>query len=210
MSGYIKLGERLGVTVAASDEAGYDESVFYESSYMGQLVWGDLEFGNKGEKAGRKSYMTKLVTQRITRIITITPLVNHNTAGVIGCLYSLAMGSMDNFIRFENDAKNLAEAVPEIIARPQLGDRVTVNIVDALVCQYEGENRGLLHYSTPLNELRFSRDPVAMDVMSVKELQIQRRKAKHDEVKPNETLLQNAAMLEIGVCEERRIRVLYP
>jgi len=54
-------------------------------------------------------------------------------------------------------------AVPEIYALPVLSDRVALNIVDALICQYQGEERSLLHYTAALNQLRFSRDPVALE-----------------------------------------------
>ena len=77
---------------------------------------------------------------------------------------------MDNTRRFEGDPDRLATAVPEIYALPLLGDRVVLNITDALIGQYEGGARSLLHYSTVLNQLWFSRDPVALDMLAIKEL----------------------------------------
>ena len=64
-AGFFELAERYGVRVAGAAEAGYDEKAQpYESSILGQLVWGDLEFGQKGDGIGRKSYVSKLVTRR--------------------------------------------------------------------------------------------------------------------------------------------------
>jgi hypothetical protein len=143
----------------------------------------------------------------MTKIINLTPLLNHNLAGVSGNLYSLAVGSVDNVARFESDAGRLATAIPEIYALPQLSDRVVLNIVDALLCQYEGSERSLLHYSTPLNELRFSRDPVALDVLSLKDLERQRNSAGAPSVKSNLDLYNNAALLELGVSDLKRIDV---
>src|SRR5262249_4636946 len=157
-AGFFELAERYGVRVAGAAEAGYDEKTFYETALLGQLVWGDLEFGQKGEGVGRKSYVSKLVTQQMTKIINVNPLLNHTFAGVSGNLGGLALGSVDNTIRFENDAERLATGVPEIIALPALGDRVILNIVDALICQYQGEEKTLLQYSQPLNQLWFSTD----------------------------------------------------
>jgi hypothetical protein len=134
-------------------------------------------------------------------------LLNHNLAGVSGNLYSLASGSVDNFARFESDPGRLATAVPEIYALKELSDRVVLNIVDALICQYEGGERGLLHYSATLNELRFSRDPVALDVLSIQELEHQRRSSHAPEVKPTLELYNNAALLELGVSEPKAIHV---
>ena len=89
--------------------------------------------------AGRKSFVTKIVSQQITKIINIAPLLNEEDIGVCGHLYSLALGSVDNTRRFEADPDRLAVAVPEIYALPLLGDRVVLNITDALIGQYEGE-----------------------------------------------------------------------
>ena len=212
-AGFFELAERYGIRVAGAAEAGYDEKAFYETALLGQLVWGDLEFGKKGEGIGRKSYVSKLITQQITKIINITPLLNHNFAGVSGNLWGLAIGSVDNTFRFENDADRLATVVPEILVRPlrddrdALSDRVVLNIVDALICQYQGEEQTLLHYSAALNQLWFSADPVALDILSLQEIDRQRSAAKAPAVKSNLELYQNAALLEIGVSDTNHIDV---
>ena len=184
-AGFAELAQRFGVRLAGSATAGYDETNSYDTPLLGHLIWGDHEFGKKYEGAGRKSFVSKLVSQELTKIILITPLLNHYQAGVIGNLYSLAMGSVDNTQRFENDPIRMADAVPEIVALPVLGDRVALNIVDALICQYEGEFHSLLHYSTVLDQLRFSTDPVALDVLSLNELERQRRAAHLPPLKQN-------------------------
>ena len=115
---------------------------------------------------------------------------------------------MDNTLRFEAAPDRLATAVPEIYALPPLADHVVLNIVDALICQYEGEERSLLHYSTVLNQLRFSRDPVALDVLSIQELIRQRQQAGAPAVKTNRALYDNAALLELGVSDPAKIQVV--
>ena len=139
-AGFFKLAAQLGVRVAGCAEAGYDPTNFYQpdTAIIGNLVWGDLEFGKKGEGVGRKSFVSKIVSRQITKIISVAPLLNREDAGVCGHLYSLALGSVDNTLRFEGDAGRLAVAVPEIYALPALGDRVALNITDALIGQYEG------------------------------------------------------------------------
>jgi hypothetical protein len=208
LAGYFDLAQRLGVRVAGSAEAGYDEKTFYDTPLLGNLVWGDLEYGKKGEGVGRKSFVSKLVSTDMTRIINITPLMNHNEAGVFGNLFSLASGSVDNFARFDGDRDRLAKAVPEIYALPALSDHVVLNITDALICQYEGEERSLLHYSAILNQLRFSTDPVALDVLSLKELDRQRDLAKAPAVKFESDLYDNAALLELGISDLKKIDVV--
>jgi len=207
LAGFYEFEKRFGVRVMGAIEAGYDEKTNYETALLGTLSWTDLEFGKQGPGIGRKSYVSKLVSQQMTKIINITPLVHNNLAGVSGNLYSLAMGSVDNTQRFENNADSLARSVPEIYALPILGDRVVLNVVDALICQYEGQQRGLLQYSGVLNQLRFSRDPVALDVLSLKEIEHQSELADVQLTKTNFDLYSNASLLEIGVSDLRHIQV---
>lgn len=206
-SGFPELAERYGVRLAGSLEEGYDEKVSYEKALLGKLIWGDHEFGSTRENLGRKSFVSKIVTQKLTKIINITPLLNHNLAGVSGNLYGLAMGSVDNTIRFEFSPDLLASAVPEIYALPELGDRVVLNVVDALICQYQGEEHMHLHYSKMLGQLRFSTDPVALDILSIEELNRQRELAKIPGLPTNFQIYTNASLLEIGVSDLRRIDV---
>ena len=195
-AGYLVLAERFGITVAASTVGGYDEKHFYDTSLIGNLVWGDHEFGKKGDTVGRKSFISKLVTSRMTKIISVAPMLNHNQAGVAGHLYSVALGSVDNIIRFENSRERLAVATPEIYGTPILADRVVLNITDAR-----------LHNSVALQELRFSKDPVALDVLSLEELERQRKVAQLDQPKGAFELYSNAALLELGVAERSLIRI---
>jgi len=207
LAGYFDLADRYGIRVAGSAQAGYESTNAYDSPIIGNLVWGDSEFGKKGVGVGRKSFVSRLVARQMTKIINVTPLLNHNLAGVSGNLYSLATGSVDNVARFESDAGRLAIAIPEIYALPALSDHVVLNIVDALLCQYEGSERSLLHYSATLNQLRFSRDPVALDVMSLQDLDRQRAAAAAPPAKERLDLYHNAALLELGVSDLKRIDV---
>jgi hypothetical protein len=143
----------------------------------------------------------------MTKIINIPPLLNHNLAGAVGCLHGLAMGSVDNVLRFEADPDRLASAVPEIFALEPISDHVVLNIVDALICQYQGEERTLLHYSVPENELWFSRDPVALDVLSIAELAKQRKLADAPPLRTNLEIFSNAALLDLGFADPAKFRI---
>jgi hypothetical protein len=208
-AGFFKLAAQLNVRAAGAAEIGYDPTNFYlpDGPIIGNLVWGDYEFGKKGEGVGRRSFISKLVSQQITKIISIAPLLNQETTGVCGHLFSLAFGSVDNTMRFEDDPNRLAATVPEIYALPVLGDRVALNITDALIGQYEGGDRGLLHYSSVLNQLWFSRDPVALDTLAIKELDGERRVFQAPEFKPNLALYTNAVLLQLGVNNPAKIQV---
>ena len=207
LAGFYELKERYGVQIASSISAGWDPEVSYESPLTGKPVWGDFEFGKKGPNVGRKSYMSKLITKDITKHIVIVPLLNHNTAGVSGAMFNLAMGSVDNTIRFESRSRGLTEAVPEIFGKPEIFDRLAVVIVDGLICQYQGEAKNLLHYSKVLGQLRFSKDPVALDVLSIQEVERQRQDTGLPRRPMSREIFRNAELLELGVFDPRRIVV---
>ena len=208
-AGYFLLADQLGVRAAGAADSGYDPTNFYnpDTAVLGNLTWGDLEFGKKGAGIGRKSFVSQLVSRQITKIISLAPLLNENSAGLCGHLYSLALGSVDNIRRYQDDPDRLATALPEIYALPALGDRVVLNLTDALIGQYSGGPRGFLQYSTTLNQLWFSRDPVALDTLALHELQRERHAVNMPAFRPNLEIYTNAVLLELGVSDPRKIRV---
>ncbi len=204
-AGFVEFEKKYKVKVLSAAQVGWDEKAFYETAILGRLAWGDLEFGKTGDDIGRKSFVSKLLTQQVTKIISIAPLLNHNSVGVHGHLYNLALGSTDNTMRFENSPERLVTAVPEIFALPQIVDHFVLGITDALICQHEGQQRTLLQYSRALNELWFSKDPVALDVHALQVLDEQRRRAKIPLPEKNVELYENAALLQLGVSDPNRI-----
>lgn len=208
-AGFFRLGAKLGVRVAGAVEAGYDENVFYlpDSPVIGSLVWGDSEFGKKGDGIARKSFVSKLVSRQITKIISVAPLLNENDAGLCGHFFSLCLGSVDNTRRFEGDADRLSVALPEIYALPSVGDRVVLNVTDALLGQYQGGPASYLQYATVLDQIWLSRDPVALDTLALKELAHQRKRFDIPPPKLNFQLYTNAVLLQLGVNDPSRIQI---
>jgi len=210
-AGFYELGQSLGVRVAGAAEAGYDTNTFYlpDSPVVGQLVWGDSEFGltNKDFTLGKKSFVSNLVSRQMTKIISVVPLMNETSAGLCGHFFSLALGSVDNTRRFEGNPDRLAVALPEIDALPVIGDRVVLHVTDALLLQYEGGPEGYLQFSTVRNELWFGHDPVALDTMALKELMLQRRLLNSPRLPSNFAIYTNAVLLQLGVNDPSRIQI---
>ena len=208
-AGFFKLAAQLGVRVAGAAETGYDTNTFYlpDSPVVGSLVWGDLEFGLKGDGIGKKSFVSKLVSQQITKIISVAPLLNENNAGLCGHFFSLCLGSVDNTRRFEGDPDRLAVALPEIYALPSVGDRVVLNVTDALLGQYQGGPASFLQYATVLDQIWLSRDPVALDTLALKELAHQRKIFEVPQPKLNYQLYTNAVLLQLGINDPSRIQI---
>jgi hypothetical protein len=209
-AGFFKLARLLNFRAEGAVDTGYDPTNFYlpDSAVIGNLVYGDLEFGKKGEGIGRKSFVTKILSRQVTKIISISPLLNQPTTGVCGHLYGLAFGSVDNTLRFQNNPERLAVAVPEINALPSVGDRVVLNITDALIGQYEGGASVLLQYSTVLDQLWFSSDPVALDTMAIRELDRERLAMGAAGFDPDLEIYTNAALLQLGINDPSKIKVV--
>ena len=208
-AGFFSLGQDLGVRVAGAAEAGFDTNTFYlpDSPVVGALVWGDFEFGKKGEGIGKKSYVSKLVSHQMTKIISVAPLINENDAGICGHLFSLSLGSVDNTRRFEGNPDRLAVALPEIDAMPVMGDRVVLHVTDALLGQYQGGPAGYLQYSAILQQIWFSHDPVALDVLSLKELARERKMLDVPPLPSNFEIYTNATLLQLGVDNPELIQI---
>jgi hypothetical protein len=209
-AGYFKLARLLRVHAEGAMETGYDPTNYYlpDSAIIGNLVYGDLEFGKTGSGIGRKSFVTKILSRQVTRIISIAPLLNQPSAGVCGHLYGLAFGSVDNTLRFQNDPSRLAVAIPEINALPSVGDRVALNITDALIGQYEGGASVLLHYSTVLNQIWFSHDPVALDTLAIQNLDQAREAQDMVGFDPDLEIYTNAVLLQLGINDPSKIQIV--
>jgi hypothetical protein len=205
LAGYFELAEQYRIQIAGALDEGYDAETSYSSTILGRLVFGDLEFNKKTDGVGRNSYVSKLVTKRLTKIINVAPLLNHNQAGVSGLLYTLTMAGIDNILRFD-EPDRLAIAVPEIYALPEFSDRVVLNLVDALICQYRGEEFTRFNYATPLNQLWFGRDPVALDALALQELD-RHRGAEQKSHKASLQIYSNAEIMDLGIANTNRQRI---
>ena len=210
-AGWYRLASQLNVRCIASEDAGWEDNKSYDSPLLGRLVAGDHEFGKKdGAGVARKSFVTRLLTRDITRIVSVAPVLSHHVTGVHGHLTGLAWAGVDNTIRFFNDPVRMAEAVPEICALDDLMPRVALAVGDALICQFRGEERTLLHYAEALNELRFSRDPVALDALAIADIDRARTRAKIEGEKAFATeLYSNAELIELGIASLDRISVTH-
>ena len=58
-----------------------------------------------------------------------------------------------------------------------------------------------------LNQLWFSRDPVALDTLAIQELDRERQLIEAPAFKPNPELYANAALLQLGVNDPAKIQV---
>jgi hypothetical protein len=74
-----------------------------------------------------------------------------------------------------------------------------------LICQYEGEERTRLQDSSALNELWFSLDPVAVDVLALQALE--KEKGNDKRKTPAKEIYSNAGLMELGASDPAKIKV---
>jgi hypothetical protein len=98
-------------------------------------------------------------------------------------------------------------ALPEIYALPSVGDRVALHVTDALLGQYQGGPASFLQYSTELDQLWFSHDPVALDTMALKELVRERKAFNIPSVPLNSQIYTNAVLLQLGQNNLSRVQI---
>ena len=107
-----------------------------------------------------------------------------------------------------HEAAGIVEELGPAARGLAVGDHVVLNITDALIGQYEGGASVLLHYSTVLNQLWFSRDPVALDTLAIRELDRERRATGDWSFPPDLEIYTNAVLLQLGVNDPSQIQIV--
>ncbi|MBX7157366.1 MAG: DUF362 domain-containing protein [Verrucomicrobiae bacterium] len=191
-AGYSLGRRRDGVVfTAVIPLTGFDSNVFVMQPEVGELIWGDFEFqdikqssiahnpalqkknldeGLNFELASAlpkqesfRSYVAKLVTRRLTKIIHMPVLSNSEAVGLQGCFADLVLGSVDNTRRFQFEPFWGDPALAEIYAKTPLRTKTVLHVMDGLWCQYGGGPDYVPHYCRKMNSLFMSEDPVALD-----------------------------------------------
>jgi hypothetical protein len=109
---------------------------------------------------GKNSYFTKIVTERVTKIINLPILKNAGPTTTL-CLKNLAFGSVTNTSRLHS--KLWHETCAYVCAFPPLRDKVVLNIVDGLIGCFDGGPSAKPQFICNYNMLLVGSDPVAVD-----------------------------------------------
>jgi len=197
---------------------GYDPKALFTAPLSGRLIWGDLEFrSDRGmipllseqESTSEDSHFARILTTDVTKIINVPVMSDSATCGIAGCLYNMTIPNIDNWRRFTQSRWGNT-AIAEIYRMPIIGSRVVLNIMDGLVAQYAGgprpEPNFAVHYATILA----SKDPVAIDALTVRQIEEWRAKARFAPIAPLAQHVQAAGQLRIGNAEVIELRNVGP
>jgi hypothetical protein len=152
---------------------------------------------------GKESFFTKIVTQKVTKIINVPIFKNAGTTVTL-CLKNLSYGSISNTSRLH---KIWTKSVAEPCAFPVLRDKVVLNIVDGLRACYDGGPGANPKFIYDANVMLFGTDPVAVDLIG-HELMTQERIGRgiqQFEDKTRREFLDIAASLGLGTAKREAI-----
>jgi hypothetical protein len=141
----------------------------------------DLAIVNPGENASdahmRRSYVAKIVTQRINKFVNLPVLKHHQSAGVTIALKNMSHGMVNNVNRSHPTPTNntCGIFIPSAVSMSPIRDKATLHICDGVRAQYHGGPGGKPKYQWEHKTMYFATDPVALDKTGLKAIDAKRQ-----------------------------------
>lgn len=195
---------------------GYDPKVTVSAPYLGNLIWGDLDYvGGKGEtpllsddtNTSSVSYVAKILTKEITKVINVPVFSNSERNGIAGCLFNMTIPNIDNYRRFGIPPDYGATAIPEIYSDPLIGGKVVLNIMDGLIAEYAGGPLSQPNYAIPYNTILASKDSVALDAVAGRQIDAWRKQHRFPSILRTGAHVAVAAQMGLGNASKSRIEI---
>jgi uncharacterized protein (DUF362 family) len=172
--------------------------------------WADVEEEYDSEtmpymiNAGKYSYFTKIVTQRVDKIINI-PILKNAGGSITNAMKNLAFGAISNTGRLHAQLWN--DTCAEVCAFAPLRDKVILNITDGLRGCFNGGPAANPQFICNYNVLLAASDPVATDRIAY-DIIAEKRIAEGLMKAPNPavlTFLKMASDLGLGIQNKEKI-----
>ena len=182
-------------------ERNIDKEWFYWADVEGEY---DAETMPYMVNGGKYSYFTKIVTQKLDKIINI-PILKNAGGSITNAMKNLAFGSVSNTGRLHTKLWN--DTCAEVCAFSPLRDKVVLNICDALRGCFNGGPAANPQFICNYNSILVSSDPVAMDrigydIIAEKRIAEGLQKAATPNIL---TFLTMSAALGLGVSDREKI-----
>jgi uncharacterized protein (DUF362 family) len=125
----------------------------------------------------RRSYVARMVTQRINKFINLPVLKHHQSAGVTICLKNMSHGMVNNVNRSHTTPTLNACGVfiPSVVSLPVIREKAALHICDAVKASYHGGPGGKPQYIWEHKTIYFGTDPVALDKTGLRVIDDKRR-----------------------------------
>ena len=137
---------------------GYDANHFME---MALVKPGD----DPENPRSRRSYVAKVVTTDVNKIINLPVLKHHQSAGVTIALKNMSHGFVNNVNRshYNPTANSCGTFIPSVVSLPIIRQKVVLHVVDSVRASYHGGPSGRPQFIWEPKMLYFGTDPVALD-----------------------------------------------
>jgi uncharacterized protein (DUF362 family) len=159
------IGVRVtGVQEHKLDVAGYDPNVFCEANFFGEWE--------------TRSYMARIVSSGLSKIINVPTMKDHSAAGVTGCLKNLGYGTFNNVDRSHRRPFSFTDPLIGIMCSVEpLRSKAVLHIMDGTRMVWHGgpltQNREFIF---PAGLIMMGTDPVAMDTIELEKIEAKRSK----------------------------------
>ena len=211
---FISMRPRIAYTETQLDMEGYDENHYME---MALIKPGD----SPTDMHVRRSYVAKIVTQQVNKVINLPVLKHHQSAGVTITLKNMSHGCVNNVNRSHLTPTNNACGmfIPSVVSLPVFREKFVLHIVDAVKASYHGGPPGKPRFMWEPKTMFFGTDPVALDKTGLKVIDAKRAEVGMTSIalsKPDrrESLLECqvehieiAGMLQLGMFDDDKINV---
>jgi uncharacterized protein (DUF362 family) len=169
----------------------------------------------------RRSYIAKIVTQQVNKIINLPVLKHHQSAGVTITLKNMSHGFSNNVNRSHMTPTLNACGVfiPSVVSLPIIRQKVVLHIVDAVKASYHGGPPGKPRFMWEPKTMFFGTDPVALDKTGLRVIDAKRKEVGMASIalsKPDQEShflncqvehIEIAGMLQLGEFDDNKIKV---
>jgi len=148
---------------------GYDPDHFME---MALIKPGE----NLTDPHFRRSYVCKVVTSKINKLINLPVLKHHQSAGVTIALKNMSHGMVNNVNRshLTPTLNACGVFIPSVVSLPVIREKAVLHICDGVKASYHGGPGGRPKYMWEHKTMYFSTDPVALDKTGLKTIDAKR------------------------------------
>jgi hypothetical protein len=151
------------------DMDGYDPDHFME---MALIKPGE----NLNDPHYRRSYVAKIVTRRINKLINLPVLKHHQSAGVTIALKNMSHGLVNNVNRSHLTPTSNACGIfiPSVVGLPVIREKAVLHICDGVKASYHGGPSAKPQFMWEHKTMYFATDPVALDKTGLKAIDAKR------------------------------------
>ncbi len=154
------------------------------------------------------SCLSRILTRRITALINVGVLKDHNLAGVGAGMKNL-FGLIHNPNKFHDH--NCDPFVADVLAFPVIQKKLRLTLLDAITAQCQGGPGYMPAHAWPFNGMLASTDPVALDSIAWDLLESQRKAQGMPTLAVENRApkwIRTAALRGLGTDDRSRIRVI--